>query len=279
MAGRRPSIEKPQQRGRIEVVGDEVPQYVEPGLPDVAEPHAARRHEGASGLGGDDAEERPPEPVVLEYPVPRRPPHHSGGAAVEERRAAGDLDEPVVDLVTLDRLPQRSPPRPPERLLRREPRPGRQQPEPGDHARPALDGVHDLGGEHLVPAADPEHGPPGGAAGPPRRPPPPPPLWAAPPTGEATIGSPPQIPSTGRPAAARRCNATSRPRARSHARSATVDRVPGRTARSAASSSPGRVTSRTSTPGSTASASRSVTFDSRGRATTATLSGSRIASQ
>ncbi len=51
-------------------------------------------------------------------------------------------------------------------------------------------------------------------------------------------------------------------------------RVPGSTTRSASASSSGRVAQRTSTPGSWASASRSVKFDSRGKRSTATRSTS-----
>lgn len=86
--------------------------------------------------------------------------------------------------------------------------------------------------------------------------------------------NPPQIPSTGRPSAARRTSASASPRSRSQARAFTVPRVPGTTTRSASASSSARSTNRTTTPGSAASASTSVKFDISGTAHTATRSTS-----
>ncbi len=82
------------------------------------------------------------------------------------------------------------------------------------------------------------------------------------------------MPSTGRPSRARRATASASPRSRSQASARTVPRVPGSTTRSASTSSSGRSTNRTTTPGSAASASTSVKFDISGTAATATRSTS-----
>src|ERR1019366_3233898 len=78
------------------------------------------------------------------------------------------------------------------------------------------------------------------------------------------------MPSTGRPWRARPLITAAKPRSRSHARSDTVARVPGSTTRSASASSAGAVANLTSTPGSAASASRSVKLLIRGSRTTLT---------
>ena len=85
-----------------------------------------------------------------------------------------------------------------------------------------------------------------------------------------SIWKPPQIPSTGvpLPRVARRM-ASARPRSRSHARSATVDLVPGMMIRSGWPSSFGSATKRIETPGSHASGWNSSRFATRGRRITA----------
>jgi hypothetical protein len=85
----------------------------------------------------------------------------------------------------------------------------------------------------------------------------------------ASISYPPQIPSTGRPQAARSVMAAAMPVSRSQPRSLTVARLPGRITRSAPARWPGVVTRSTATPGSAARGSRSVTLDIRGSRTTA----------
>ncbi len=82
------------------------------------------------------------------------------------------------------------------------------------------------------------------------------------------------MPSTGRPSAARRTNASASPRSRSQASAFTVPRVPGTITRSASASSSARSANRTTTPGSAASASTSVKLDINGTAQTATRSTS-----
>ncbi len=74
----------------------------------------------------------------------------------------------------------------------------------------------------------------------------------------ASIWNPAQIPITGRLRAARAAIALARPRWPSHARSATVARLPGRITRSALMTSAGVVTKLTVTPGSAESGSMSV---------------------
>ena len=94
------------------------------------------------------------------------------------------------------------------------------------------------------------------------------------PCGSATvrpsIWKPPQIPSTAPPRRACATTASARPRSRSQARSATVDRVPGSTTTSAPDSARGLSANTTSSPGSRQSASRSVKLEMRGSTTTAT---------
>ena len=80
-----------------------------------------------------------------------------------------------------------------------------------------------------------------------------------------SIWYPPQIPRTGRPAAASVLRGLDPcPRRRSHARSSTVARVPGMTTRSASAISWGRAANRTSTPGSATRGSMSVRLLDRG---------------
>ena len=88
----------------------------------------------------------------------------------------------------------------------------------------------------------------------------------------ASIWYPPQMPSTGRPAAARESTAWSRPRERIHSRSDNVARDPGSTTRSARATTSGSAVTRTSTPGSAANASTSVALETLGNRTTATES-------
>ena len=85
-----------------------------------------------------------------------------------------------------------------------------------------------------------------------------------------SIWNPPQIPSSGLPAAACSVTARSRPRDRSQARSAIVARVPGRTTRSASATAAGCEANTTSRSGSSPSASTSVKLLIRGSRTTAT---------
>ena len=109
------------------------------------------------GRRGDLAEQRPPEPVALEDAVPRGAKHRPGGAAAGERLAAVRGDHAVVDLVPGDRLAARGLLAEPEHLRGAERDRGRQQAKPRGQARAALHVVADLGGEHLVAAADAEH--------------------------------------------------------------------------------------------------------------------------
>ncbi len=177
-------------------------------------------------------EERAPELVVVEDAVPRRPPHRADLAAVQERRSRR----------------RRSPHRDGSRSRQRPPRArcraagpgssrGRSGPSPGSRPRPstdpapALDLVLDPLGQHLVAAADAEHRPPA-------------PRPAGQRVGQAGRAQPGQIAHRG-------------PRAR--------QRSPDRRR----PDPPDAVASVTATPGSAASGSTSVTFDSRGSRTTA----------
>lgn len=80
-----------------------------------------------------------------------------------------------------------------------------------------------------------------------------------------SIWNPPQMPSSGLPAATCTSSARSRSRALSQARSAIVARVPGNTIRSASSSARGSEANTTSKSGSRPNASTSVKLLIRGR--------------
>ena len=91
-----------------------------------------------------------------------------------------------------------------------------------------------------------------------------------------SIWNPPQMPSTGRPAAAWSAIALSSPRDRSHARSEIVARVPGSTMRSASLTSCASERRRRRLPAPSPRASTSVKLLMRGSRTTATLSAPAI---
>jgi hypothetical protein len=83
------------------VVGDQVAERVEPGLPDVLERHAPRPPVAPDGVR-DLRQQRPPGAVGLERAVPHRAEHRADPAPLpgrEQRLAAVDGDDPVVDLV------------------------------------------------------------------------------------------------------------------------------------------------------------------------------------
>ena len=166
---------------------------------------------------------------LVPHTAPRRQPSRKGSV-----RAAGSVTSAtaVVDLVPGHRRAQRDRRAGRPRIFSgAEPDAHRQQPEPVDRAAARLHLVLDLAGQHLVAAADAEHGRPPGPAS---------------------------------------ATAAASPRSRSQARSETVARDPGSTTRSASARSAGLVAKRTSTPGSAASASTSVKLLIRGSRTTAT---------
>src|SRR5579872_6799615 len=73
-AARHPVLDEPAKRRGVEVLADHVGEEVITAFPDAREAHFRRRGEVAVGLGGQVAQERAPETVVVEDPVP-------GGAA------------------------------------------------------------------------------------------------------------------------------------------------------------------------------------------------------
>ena len=150
------------QRGGVEVAGHQVAERVQPRLAQRGEIGAGRGREIPPGQRGHLGEERAPEVVVLQHAVPARPPHRAAAAAVEERlrRRIGDLGDAVVDLVPGHRRAERLAVRAAEVLCRAEHHPHRQQAQPGDRAPARFHLVLDLAGQHLVPAADAEHGRP-----------------------------------------------------------------------------------------------------------------------
>ncbi len=136
---------------------DQVPQPVQLFLPERLEARVGGRGEPPPRGPRDLAQERPPEGVALQRPVPVRPPDRAHPAPVQERLAAAHLGDPVMDLVSLHRLPERRPHGPAQNLLPAETHPHRQESEPLDQPGPRLHLVLDGLTEHLEPAADAQY--------------------------------------------------------------------------------------------------------------------------
>ena len=230
---RRALLDQPQQRVRVRVLLDQIAQPVQLLLAQRPEAGVRRRHEAPARGGRDPRAGRPagsrrsPASRASACPRPRRPGSRPGSVLARTR----------------------SPP-----ALRR-PRGGSRTPPPARRAprRPA------------GPGSSPARTAPAPAAARARRPCP-----ARDSTSSSmrspSIWKPPQMPSTGRPSAARRGErvrqpALAQPLQRPH-RAAGA----GHTTRSASASSSARSTNRTTTPGSAASASTSVKFDISGTA-------------
>jgi len=144
------------------VAGHQVAEHVEPRLPEGGEVGAWRGREVPAGQRRHLGQEGAPELVVLQRAVPAGAPHRATPTAVQERfgpfdARVGDLGHAVMDLVPGHRRAQRAAPRPGEDLLRAEPDPDREQPEPGNQAAARLHPVLDPVRQHLVAAADAEH--------------------------------------------------------------------------------------------------------------------------
>ena len=80
-------LDEPVHRFLVEMVGHQVSQRVQPGLPDGREAGPRLRREVPPGQRGDLGQERPPEIVALQRAVPRRAEHGAHPAAARERPA------------------------------------------------------------------------------------------------------------------------------------------------------------------------------------------------
>ena len=158
-AGRDAVVDQVEHGRGVQVRLDQVGKYVVAALADGGEGHVRGRGEVAAGAGREVTEEGAAEGVAFEDAVPAGAAHRAEFAAVQERRAPVDGDVAVVDLVAVDRFAERGSLRPGEGLGSGEPDAGRQQAEPIDPAGAALDLILDAAGEHLITAADAEHGP------------------------------------------------------------------------------------------------------------------------
>jgi hypothetical protein len=159
-------LQQPLQGGSVDVVGDQIAEDVQALLADGRERPLAS-HPVKAPLGRDPAQERPPEPVALEDPMPGQADHGAvpaarvAGVAVQHRLATQGPDAAVVDLVpggghTAE--PGRGPDRVGEHLGRLKDRLHRQQAKTGDLAGVALDPVGDALPEELVAATDAQDG-------------------------------------------------------------------------------------------------------------------------
>src|SRR5690606_37961341 len=87
--------EQSPQRVDVHVFGDEVAERVQSSRSDVGE-RDLTGDVPASALGGDGGQERTPEPVALQHPVPGGTAHRAERAPAEELLTAGGRDDAVV---------------------------------------------------------------------------------------------------------------------------------------------------------------------------------------
>src|SRR5215207_1976737 len=93
-----PGLDQPPERVRVGMVGDQVAQPVQAGLPEGGEVGLRGDDEASAGRACHLGEEGPAEAVVLQGAVPGRAEHRAAAPAVQERlRAVVDAQHAVVD--------------------------------------------------------------------------------------------------------------------------------------------------------------------------------------
>ena len=185
------------QRVRVRVLFDQVAEPVELLLAQRGEGGVGGRHEPAARGGRHLAQEGPPEAVRLQRAVPVRAPGLSRPGSRPGRSSPSEMNgSPPVTSATpwwisypSTGSPRASPDRPGEGLL-----PARTAPARAAARAPRRARAGDSTSSSMC---------------------------------SPRIWKPPQMPSTGRPSAARARRASARPRSRSHSRALTVPRVPG----------------------------------------------------